>query len=475
MSDGEHRGADANRCPGMSYTDLLDRDTRPVPEFLREESQLEMGDAPISTERYTSAAFARLEDERMWPNVWQFAAREEEMPDPGDTVVYENAGKSFVLVRQEDGDVRAFYNVCLHRGRKLRTASGYTRDLKCPFHGFTWNNDGSLKEVPCQWDFAHLQDEKMSLPQLRVDRWQGFIMVSEKQDIEPFREWVGPAVAHYDRWRLDECYTAAWIGKVIPANWKATAEAFMEAFHSITTHPQILPFTGDANTRYDLYGDHMNRAITPSAVLSPHIAHMHDQQFVLDKLQEFATQGSGGRRDRKPGARFSEGEAPAEMVVDDPVMARKVIADANRAAFGQQSGNDFSDVSDSELTDNFTYNIIPNYAPWGGFIPNIIYRWRPVRDQDHCLMEVRILMRAKKGEPKPKCAPMHLIPDDEPFASASELIGAGLASVYDQDMANLPFVQEGMKASHTKEIQLGHYQESRVRHFHQTLDKYLDG
>lgn len=464
---------EAGRCPGMSYTDLLDLDTRAVPDFLREESVEDLGNAPLSTERYTSPDFFKLENEKMWPNVWQFAAREEDFPDSGDTVVYENAGRSYLLVRQEDGSVRAFHNVCLHRGRKLRLKSGYSPELKCPFHGFTWNNDGSLKEIPCAWDFSHLDDKDMSLPELRVDRWQGFVMVSENQDIEPFRDWVGEAVSHYDRWELDECYTSAWIGKVIPANWKATAEAFMEAWHSITTHPQILAFTGDANTRYDIYGDHMNRAITPSAVLSPHIADKHDQPYILQKLSEFVAEKDGA--ERKAGSRFTEQqELPKGADPADPVMARKIIAEANRQLFGQMSGRDFSDISDTEVTDNFTYNIFPNFAPWGGFIPNIVYRWRPWGDQDHCLMEVRILMRRKEGEEMPKGAAMHMIGDDEPFASAAHLIGSGLASVFDQDMANLPFVQDGMKASANGKIELGHYQEVRIRQFHRTLDKYLN-
>ena len=475
MEDREPEQSRQSRCPGMSYSDLLDLDSREVPAFLRKESQRDMGTAPLSTERYTSPDFMALENEKMWPNVWQFAAREEDFLNPGDHVVYENAGRSYVLVRQDDGDIRAFHNVCLHRGRKLRTKSGFAKELKCPFHGFSWRNDGTLKHIPCQWDFEHLDHDAMALPQLRVERWQGFVMVSENTDIASFSEWAGDALAHFERWRLDECYTVAWIGRVIPANWKATAAAFMEAWHTVATHPQIMGFTGDANTRYDLYGDHVNRAITPSAVLSPHIADKHDQQYILDTLQAFATQGDddGGPR-RKPGARFSDADSQSQTQDDgDPVMARKVTAEANRQMFGEQSGNDFSTVSDSEMTDNFTYNIFPNFAPWGGFIPNIVYRWRPHRDPDHCLMEVRILMRGKPGEPKPKAPPMHLIGEDKPFASASHLIGAGLATVFDQDMANLPYVQEGMKASANRKLELGQYQESRIRHFHETLDKYL--
>lgn len=460
----------SDRCPGVTYTDMLKADTRPAPDYLLIESTQDLGDAPIEAARYTSPAFAALEAEKMWPNIWHYAAREEDMPDPGDTVVYEINDRSYLLVRQRDSSIKAFHNVCLHRGRKLRTSSGKAINLRCPFHGFTWNNDGSIKEVPCAWDFKHLEQKDMSLPELKVDRWQGFILVTENQDLPPFREWIGPGVEHYDNWRLDECHTGAWVGRVIPANWKATAEAFMEAWHSVVTHPQILGFTADANTRYDLYGDFMNRAITPSGALSPHIKGK-DQVYVLQTMKDFVGGNARAAATRQQVSTDDmKGFDPA-----DPFMARKVLAQTNREAFTEANGYDFDDATDSEMVDNFTYNIFPNWAPWGGFVPNLVYRWRPSGDADHCLMEVRILMRTPKGEKAPKTEPMFLIPDDEPFSAASHLIGAALAGVFDQDMENLPHVQQGMKSSANGKLELGSYQESRVRHFHATMDKFLSG
>lgn len=468
MADIDPKIERPDRCPGVTYTDMLAVDSRPAPDYLVMESNQELGDAPLDPERYTNAAFKALEDEKMWPNVWQFAAREEDMPDAGDTVVYELGDKSFLLIRQPDGGVRAFYNVCLHRGRKLRTESGRAINLRCPFHGFTWNNDGSLKEIPCAWDFKHLEDQDLSLPEVRVERWQGFIMITENHDLPGFRDWVGPGVEHYDNWRLDECTTVGWVARVVPANWKAVSEAFMEAWHTVVTHPQILAFTADANTRYDLYGDHMNRAITPNGTLSPHLKGK-DQFYVIDKLAEFLGGDSRGRRNTTDVGDLKGYPA------DDPLLARKVLAQANREAFTAMNGHDYAEVSDSEMLDNFTYNIFPNFSPWGGFVPNIVYRWRPWGDADHCLMEVRILMRAQKGEKPPRGAEMFMIPGDEPFTFASHIIGAALAGVFDQDMENLPFVQQGMKASKNKRLELGHYQETRIRQFHVTMDKYVSG
>ena len=89
-------------------------------------------------------------------------------------------------------------------------------------------------------------------------------------------------------------------------------------------------------------------------------------------------------------------------------------------------------------------------------------------------MEIRILKRAKLDEPKPPSAKMFVVPNDKPFLSASEVTGELLAKVFDQDLANLPEVQKGLKSSFNKQVNFGSYQESRIRHFAQTLEKYLE-
>jgi phenylpropionate dioxygenase-like ring-hydroxylating dioxygenase large terminal subunit len=448
---------------------MLLADTRRVPDYLFHESGLDLPTDPIPIEPYISPEFARLERERMWPNVWLFAAREDEMPDPGDTVVFDINDRSFLLVRQPDGQVKAFYNSCLHRGRKLRTKAGNAIQLRCPFHGITWRNDGTLREIPCAWDFKHVSEEEMRLPEVRVNLWQGFVMITENADLPDFREWVGPVLDQYDAYDMRNRYTSMWVAKRVPANWKATAEAFMEAWHSVTTHPQLLSFLGDANTRYDLYGDFFNRAITPSGVLSPHITGK-DQQYVLDKMAEYAS-GTTSRGNRnQPSDADLDGLDPA-----DPFYARKVLAEANRKALAEMAGGDYSEVSDAEMLDNFTYNIFPNFAPWIGHMPALLYRWLPGDTPDWCTMEIRVLAPMPKGQPRPRAVERVDIPDGEPFAWAKDVMGEALAQVFDQDLANLPHVQTGMKASGNGKMQLGAYQDSRVRHFQQTLMKYING
>src|SRR5260370_2991532 len=127
------RGA-PKRAAGFTWTELMKADARPVPESGAKEPHPYRGPGRLPASRYTSAEFAQREREKMWPNVWQFAAREEDMPAAGDYIVYENAGRSYIVTRQDDGSVRAFHNVSLHRGRRLPTQAGTTAQFLLPFH-----------------------------------------------------------------------------------------------------------------------------------------------------------------------------------------------------------------------------------------------------------------------------------------------------------------------------------------------------
>ena len=450
--------ADPARCPGPGVAELFAEDSRTVPPSLVADSWHDLGLDSIPADRYTSAAFFDAERTKMWPNVWQMAARDEELPEPGDLVVYNNVGRSYILIRQPDGSVRAFHNVCLHRGRKLRTESGHANELQCPFHGFTWSLDGDLSRIPCRWDFPHLDDAKMKLPQLRVGHFAGFIFVTENADQVPLEEFLGPLPKLFERWRIEECSTVLWVGKVINANWKVCAEAFMEAWHSVTTHPQILPFTGDANTRYSLWDDNVSLALTPFGVLSPHLEGKGMTEESVLAAMGLDSGRSGG----------SEG-----IVLTDGQTARSALAQKNRTNFVDDLGYDSADVTDSEVLDAYTYNVFPNLSPWGGFGPNVVYRWRPWPDQNSTLMEVRLLARPPKGQPKPLSAEMRFLGEDEPWTAVAEW--GSLGAVFEQDMANLPFVQEGLIASPNNRVELGRYQESRIRQLHATLEKYLSG
>lgn len=457
------------RCPGIAFRDMALADTNPVPEFMYEDAYENLGSDPIPASRYTDTAFFELEKQKMWPRVWQFAAREEDLPETGDYIVYENAGRSYILMRQDDGSVRAFHNVCLHRGRKIKTEDGWAAELQCPFHGFTWRNDGSLKGMPCRWDFAHLSDEKMQLPEAQVGRWDGYIFIRESSEGPSLEEFLAPMPDHFKRWKHGECATAIWVGKVVPANWKVVMEAFMESWHTVITHPQLLPFTGDCNSQYNIYGDHVNLTVTPFGVMSPHIdPDGKPEQWIVDEFVKY----NGRSSDNYDGDGDGGDVGGFNVRVPEGVSARAALGSSLRETTTRMFGHDVSFASDSEMMDAILYNVFPNFSPWAGFQPNIVYRWRPWQDQDHTLMEVRILTRVPPGQPKPKAPPMKFLTKDQKWNEALEL--GILGDVFEQDMENLPYVQDGLKASKNGEVQLANYQEIQIRQFQNTLMKYVD-
>ena len=135
------------------YQALLDEETRPVPVSLRATSAGYLDPSGIAPSRYFDRDFHQREVEHMWGRVWQMACREEQIPEVGDSVLYEIADWSLIVVRTAPDKISAFHNSCLHRGTQLRTRSGHIDSFRCPYHGFSWNLDGSLREIPSAWDF----------------------------------------------------------------------------------------------------------------------------------------------------------------------------------------------------------------------------------------------------------------------------------------------------------------------------------
>ncbi len=441
-----------------TVADLLAADTFPVPAPLFEHHPSTLGAGVVSTESLISPEIHRLEVERMWKRTWQWACRTEEIPNVGDHVVYDIAHLSVIVVRVAAGDaqdaIRAYENVCLHRGTQLRVTDGNVPAFRCPFHGWTWNLDGTLNWIPCEWDFPAVSHDRseFSLPSLRVDTWGGFVFVNFDHSCEPLHAYLENIPSHFEHFPLENRFIAVYVQRVMPANWKVVMSAFIESYHSIVTHPQILAFTADANTQYDIYGRH-SRMITPFAVASPHIGGKHVEQ------QEIA----------RALARY-RGGSDADVTLPAEVTARADAAASARRRISRVAGADLSTVCDSLMVDAIEYFVFPNFAPWAAYGSPLQYRFRPNGDDvNSAIMDVMLLMPFA-GE-RPPAAKVRVIPDGESWTTAPEL--GGLGAVFDQDTSNLARVQRGLRAGSKTTLMLGEYQEARIRHFHHTLDTYL--
>jgi len=442
--------------PGaLSYQRLLDSDTHRVPEVLRRQNPLCIGPSEVPIDRYLSREFFDLEVEKLWKRVWQMACREEDLVNVGDHIVYDIAGMSFIVVRSSPTEIKSFYNACLHRGRMLRESGGCrATEFRCPFHGFAWSIGGRLQHIPGEWDFPHINRAEWNLPEVKVATWGGFVFINLDPGCEPLHEFLGAELTdQFQRWPLERRYKQAHVAKILRCNWKVAQEAFMEAFHVVATHPQLLAGIGDANSQYDAWGN-FSRAITANGTPSPHLSWKPTEQQMFDAMTD---------------RRLDE---PPAMNIPDGKTARELSAAGIRQTLRPLLGDAVEELSDAELVDSFYYTVFPNFHPWGAY-NRITYRFRPYGTQvDESIMECMFLAPYRVGD-KPPTAPIHWLGADDDWCEAPEL--GFLARVFNQDTFNLAKVQKGLKATARKTVTLAQYQELKIRHFHQTLEKWIAG
>jgi len=451
------KGASSAHSP--LYDELIRTDSRTVEQPLQETGAFVGEGGPVPRSRYTSPEFAELEKRHIWAKTWQFVCREEDLPEVGDRMAYEVPGLSIFVVRSGEKAFKAFYNSCLHRGTRLCAEHGAGERIRCPFHGWTWNLDGTVQELPGKWDFPHVTDEKFGLPQVKVDTWGGNIFINPDPDSASLQSALGVLVDHFKDYDFENRWTAVNVRKKIRGNWKNAMEAFLEGWHLSETHGQAQAWNGDSSAQYDIWEDEhsqVSRSITPSAVPSPELGEEGDPRLaVIETCKATAL----------PGVDLPDFDAIETL-------DRAFAAEWRRKMLTAMTGVDASAHSDSYMLDATQYFMFPNWFPWFGEGAPLFYQFRPTPDNnpDTCIFEVRLLLPLPANGEKPPCAPLQELDFDETMQSADA--GFGLFDeVFDQDMSNIPLVQQGQYAGSpdTRHIQLGVYQECRIQAFHARL------
>jgi hypothetical protein len=193
--------------------------------------------------------------------------------------------------------------------------------------------------------------------------------------------------------------------------------------------------------------------ITAQGVASPHLPEMSEQEIMDSMIEQFMG----------PGVYFP---------VPEGVTARSQIAALMRGQVQAVVGADV-DITDSDVLDAIEYYVFPNFVPWAGYA-RINYRFRPYgNDPDMSVMDVMLLGPVNPKKPRPKPATVHHLGPDDNWAEAPEL--GILAMIFNQDTGNMPRVQRGLHASVKPGVTLGNYQEVRIRHYHQELERVVKG
>jgi Rieske 2Fe-2S family protein len=216
---------------------------------------------------------------------WVLVAREEDAPDPGTYLLVQVDGENLVIVRNRDGQLHAFHNVCRHRGTAVvEDACGKAVRFQCPYHAWIYDLDGSLIRAKHTEDLDGFDFETFSLVSVRLDTWQGFVFVNLDAEGPTLREQLGDFVEHMDRFDFASLRSAKQIEYTVNANWKFIAENYSECYHCPGVHPQL-----NKLTPYDLGGD-----------FEPHGAWQGGWMELVGEAETMALDGGHGSRDGRP-------------------------------------------------------------------------------------------------------------------------------------------------------------------------------
>jgi phenylpropionate dioxygenase-like ring-hydroxylating dioxygenase large terminal subunit len=185
---------------------------------------------------YTSEAVRAAELERIFRREWIAVGRADALAEPGDYAATEIAGQPVAVVRDRDGRLRAFSNVCLHRMSTLLEGRGRTRAIVCPYHAWTYNLDGSLRGAPAMTLNAAFDRRDYRLPELRCEEWLGFAFVTLNPEAPPLADRLAEAEALIADFGLADYVETFFETHVWDTNWKVLAENFMESYHLPVCH-----------------------------------------------------------------------------------------------------------------------------------------------------------------------------------------------------------------------------------------------
>ena len=220
--------------------------------FHRTTTSYQPGAQTMPRERYTSEAILAEERDRIFARGWNCVGRVSSLRSPGDFIVREIAGESIIILRDRDGALHAFFNVCRHRGTRLcREESGrFGETIQCSYHAWTYSIDGRLVGAPSMQDVPGFEKAEYPLHAAGLAEWEGFLFVNVGDNPPPFASAWGPVLDHFARYELPSLVVGHRVVYDVHANWKLVFQNYSECLHCPTIHPKlaaVLPYQSGAN------------------------------------------------------------------------------------------------------------------------------------------------------------------------------------------------------------------------------------
>jgi phenylpropionate dioxygenase-like ring-hydroxylating dioxygenase large terminal subunit len=435
----------------------------PADSLEAKQPQVDDGLDVVDPSRYYSREYMQKEWQHMWPRAWLLAGVVCDIPEAGDYFTFEIGAEEILVVRQQDQSIRAFYNVCPHRGNRIALNDrGSVGQFTCAFHGWQFNTDGKLKCISDESTFApSLIKHRPGLSEVRCDVIGGIIFINMDGKAPPLRDAIGLPPGYIENYQIEKMHVVHHLRTEWRANWKTGVDAFYETYHLPYVHPQTQGVMEDYSQN-DLYPNGASRMIVPLCTKSHRVA---DQS--VDAGLRFMMKDAGMNPDEFNGS-------AAEV--------RQAIQRSKRTRARNLGLDHYEKFTDGQLTDSWATGIFPNVQigmhPEGVFI----MRFLPHATDPETFFYDSMVLYRYVDDPNYNVPAWMGLPADTDVTGATRPSVTripfgqppGLGEVLDQDSDLLPVVQKGLRSRGFKGP-LWSDQEQRVRHFHRELDRYVNG
>lgn len=430
--------------------------------------------ATIGAEAYTSVAYARAEQNKLWRKVWQQVGRIEEIPEVGNYLAYEIMDDSIIIVRTAADQLKAYHNVCPHRGRRLvdipegqKQGCGRKTAFTCGFHGWRFNLEGENTHIPHKDDWCGaLTAENTHLGEVKVDTWGGWVWINMDPACESLASYLEPAAGLLEPFELQNMRYRWRKWGIFNCNWKVAMEAFNETYHVATTHPEFNKY-GEFRGWARAQGKHSNIGYeAPKSMdqnqagklrvgtgADPRLSTAEMQMYTWTKANTNTTQTMVDAAQRLKDE-LPEGTPAGEVLMHWLKSAR--ADDAKRGVI-------WPTVDPEHVGKSGTaWQIFPNFQIGHAVNNALCYSARPYGDDpNQCIFEAAVYELFPKGqEPKTEWV----------FSPATE---EAWCYVLGQDFSNMAAVQKGMKSAGFKGTKPNPYMERSTANLHFNLAKYM--
>jgi phenylpropionate dioxygenase-like ring-hydroxylating dioxygenase large terminal subunit len=422
--------------------------------------------ARLDKARYTSRDVVAAEWSGIWTRSWLFAGLLADLPDPGDFFLFEVGRESIVVLRDDGGEIRAFYNVCQHRGNRIfSSASGSVNRVSCPYHGWTYGLDGSLQDIPDEQLFCPTVDKSShSLKPVNFATWAGMVWINMDPEAMPLEQYLGVMMDNLAPFHFENMQLAQHQTVLLDANWKTTRDNFLEQYHVDFIHPQHATLVDCCNSTNILwpYG---------------HSATM---------VQGYVTNSRYPTPDKTPDhlVELLQGIGLDPEDFNGRVADIRQVVQQHKRKVGAQLGFDYAGLSDDQVTDVWQYDIFPNTFMTIQAEELWIFGPRPhPTDPDKCYFDKWTLQvpselacdneRGLTLNPRLMVSQEDERPEHEVFTAQDVIAGQhSLTITLDQDIYYLADMQAGMH-SRGFDSALLNEEEVRIQHFHDWVDACL--